>query len=146
MEACDGRLSLPHNLVVLRSRSCAHKGHHARHKCSLLPHVQCQPKITAQPQQCGPNKLAPSCGSPVRHHTESKLDLWIDKSCGISGINKGQKFGKLMKLWSYGEGNRQGNSANDISQSKIGVSERVPGETVGELQVAEIGSKSQTDA
>ena len=31
------------------------------------------------------------------------------------------------------------------SQSKIGVSERVPRGTVGELEVAEIGSKSQTD-
>jgi hypothetical protein len=34
---------------------------------------------------------------PYSYRVESNLDLWINKSCGISWINKGQKFGKLMK-------------------------------------------------
>ena len=34
------------------------------------------------------------------------VNLWINKSCGISWINKGQKLDKLMKLWSCSEDNR----------------------------------------
>ena len=35
-----------------------------------------------------------------------RVNLWINKSCGISWINKGQKLDKLMKLWSCSEDNR----------------------------------------
>jgi hypothetical protein len=34
---------------------------------------------------------------PRSYRVDSKLDLWINKSCGINWINKGQKFDKLIK-------------------------------------------------
>ena len=61
----------------------------------------------------------------------------------MSGINKGQKFGKLMKLWNPVRTTDEGILANDISQSKIGVSERVPHATVGGVR---FGSKADMAA
>src|SRR5215470_12547760 len=81
MGACDGRLSLPHNLVVLRSQFCDRRDRLARRKCSLFPHAQCRPRILAQPQPCGPNKLAPSmrpppCNYPVESKSLNQKRVW----------------------------------------------------------------------
>ena len=53
--------------------------------------------ITAamRPKQTSPFMRLPPCS----HRAESNLDLWIEKSCGISWINKVQKLGKLKNPW-----------------------------------------------
>lgn len=44
-----------------------------------------------------PEQTSPFMRLPLSHQVESNLGLWIEKSCGISWIDKVQKLGKPMR-------------------------------------------------